>query len=304
MTNWKSLLHSPPPTTCWLVDGSLVSVLRRDKKGGLLWAAESAPPGSFEVGHAGLQAVDRRKLSAVLASLQARIDGPSRAALVTPSGWTRSYVLNFDDLPRNQVELNQVVRWRLKKLLPVPPAELRLFTEPMQRANGSRSVVCMTGIDRAFGGLEAAFSDVGVELGLITTRAFALAHRPTISPSILVQQEDGFVMVLLIVDDHPRLIRTKPLAASRNPGETTRRELNLTLGFIRENLGVDGDIQLQVSAENKELLGEIEDWRAGVEGLSKSTGASLPTFSQGGAGDRLGAARIEPAYAILAEVEQ
>ncbi len=304
MKRLHSLLHSPPPTTCWVVDGSLVSVLRREKKGSVLWAAEGAPPETFDVGHVGLQAVDRSKLSAVLASLQPRIEGASRVAMVIPSGWTRSYVLDFDDLPRKQNELDQVVRWRLKKLLPVQTSELRLFIEPLQRTNGLRSVVCMAGFDRAFAGLEAAFSDVGVELGLVTTRAFALAHQPTTSPRILVQQEDGFLMVLLMVDHNPRLIRTKPLAASRNPGEATRLELNLTLGFIRETLGIEGEIDLQVSTENRELLGEIEDWRSGVEGVPRSSSGLSPTFSQGGAGDRLGVARIEPAYSIIAEVEQ
>ena len=42
------------------------------------------------------------------------------------------------------------------------------------------------------------------------------------------------MMVLLIVDDHPRLIRTKPLAASRNPGETTEGVESDPLGFIRK----------------------------------------------------------------------
>lgn len=304
MKNWRNILHSPPPTTCWVVDGAVVSVLRRDKKGGLLWAAEGAPPGVFEVGSVGIQAVDRRKLSAVLASLQPRIEGASRAAVIVPSGWTRSHLLDFDELPRHHDELDQIVRWRLKKLLPVQAAELRLFIEPMPAANGSRSLVCMAGIDRAFASLEGAFSDVGVELGLITTRAFALAHRPSTSTHLIIQQEDGFVMVLLAVDGWPRLIRTKQLASSSRAGETIRRELNLTLGYIRETLGMDGDIELRVSAENRELSGEIEDWRAATAGLPRGSATSIPDFAQGGAADRLGAARIDPAYAILAEVER
>lgn len=303
MKNWRALLHSPPPTTCWVVDGALVSVLRRDKKGSVLWAAEGAPPGLFDVGPVGLQSVDRRKLSAVLSSLQPRIEGASRAALVMPSGWTRSYLLDFDDLPRSQAELDQVVRWRLKKLLPVQPSELRLSVEPVSRSNGKHSVLCMAAMDRALTGLEAAYSDVGVELGMITTRAFALTHRSVQSPHVIIQQEDGFLMVLLVADGWLRLIRTKPLSSARNSGEVIRRELNLTLGFIRQDLGFDGEIELRISADNRELLGEIEDWRAGAEGLPRSSWSSSPTFTQGGAGDRLGAARIEPAYAIIAEVE-
>jgi hypothetical protein len=304
MIDLKALLHSPPPTTCWTVDASLISVLRRDKKGSVLWAAEGAPPGIFEVGQVGLQTVDRRKLSAVLASLQPRIEGAGRAALVLPSGWTRSYLLEFDDLPRHHGELDQVVRWRLKKLLPVPPTDLRLFIDPVPSDDGTHPVVCTVGLERAFDTLEGAFSDVGVELGLVTSRAFALAHRPSRRPRLLVQQEQGFVVVVLTANDAPLLIRTKPLAASRNSGETVRRELNLTLGYIREQLDVDGEIELQVSAEDAKLEGEVEDWRSSCQGLARSPAGLSPTFNQGGAADRLGRARIEASYAVIAEVER
>jgi hypothetical protein len=119
-----------------------------------------------------------------------------------------------------------------------------------------------------------------------------------------VQQEEGFVVGLLTVNGAPLLIRTKPLAASRNSGETVRRELNLTLGYIREQLEVNGEIELQVSAEDAKLEGEVEDWRSSSEGLARSPAALSPTFNQGGAADRLGRARIEASYAVIAEVDR
>lgn len=301
--NWRQYLVSPSPTTCWVVDGALVAALKRESKGGVLWAAESATDGLFEVGPVGLQSVDREKLSAVLSSIQPRIEGASRAAVVLPSGWTRSYLLEFDDLPRGQSDLDQVVRWRLKKLLPVNPADLRISSVPMQRDDGGRILTCMVGMERAFADLEAAFKEVGVVPGSITTRAFALAARPTNRPRMLAQQEDGFLTLLLISDDIPKLIRTKPLAVSREVGDTARRELNLAVGFVRETLGISGDIGIQVSAESPELEGQIEAWRSTADGLSRVPGPSVPDFAQGGAVDRLGAARIEPAFSVISEVE-
>jgi len=299
----KKYLISPSPTTCWVVDGALVAALKRESKGAVLWAAESATEGLFEVGPAGLQSVDRERLSAILSSIQPRIEGASRAAVVVPSGWTRSYLLDFDDLPRGQSELDQVVRWRLKKLLPVKPADLRISSLPVQREDGTNSLVCMVGMERAFSDIEAAFKEVGVVPGSITTRAFALAGRPTDRPRLLAQQEDGFLTLLLTSENMPRLIRTKPLAVSRESGEIARRELNLAVGFVREKLGVTGDIDLQVSAESPELVGQIEDWRSTADHLSRVPGPPVPEFTQGGAVDRLGVARIEPAFSVISEVE-
>lgn len=299
--NWRKYLVSSLSTTCWVVDGAIVAALKRDSKGGVLWAAESATDGVFEVGPVGLQSVDREKLAALLSSLQLRIEGATRAAVVLPSGWTRTYLLDFDDLPRGQSDLDQVVRWRLKKLLPVKPSELRISSLPMQRDDGSRPLVCVVGMERALADIEEAFKEVGVVPGSITTRVLALAGRPTDRPRLLAQQEDGFLTLLLTTEDVPRLIRTKPLAASREAGETAKRELNLALGFIRETLGVTGDIGLQVSAESPKLVGQIEDWRSATDGVSRMPGLPVPDFKQGGAIDRLGAARIEPAFSVISE---
>ncbi len=58
-----------------------------------------------------------------------------------------------------------------------------------------------------------------------------------------------------------------------------------------------------VLLESPELEGQIEAWRSTADGLSRVPGPSVPDFAQGGAVDRLGAARIEPAFSVISEVE-
>jgi hypothetical protein len=301
--NWKKLLVSPPPTTCWVVDGTAVAAFRRETKGGVLWAAESTPEGAFEVGPVGLQSADPVKLAPVFSSLQARIEGGKRAAVVVPSGWTRSYLLKFDDLPRKDAEIDQVVRWRLKKLLPVQASDLRISLVPVASDGDGRTLLCMVGVDRALAAVESAFAEVGVHPGMITTRAFALTNLQADGTRMLVQHEEAFLSIVLLKNDTPLLVRSKPLAVATASGESIRRELNLALGFIRESLEVEGEIGLHATAERPEILGEIEDWRAGQEELVQSSGVPMPHFNQGGAGDRLGGARVEPAISLIVEVD-
>ena len=293
------LLTSPPPTTSWMLDGSVVAALRREPKGGVLWAAEATPAGAFEVGPVGLQSLDRRKLVAALGSIHGRLEGARRAAVVVPTGWTRSYVLSFQDLPRRQRELEQVVQWRLKKLLPVPPAELRMALVTLAPTDGARPILVMVALERAFAELEAAFREIGVELGLITGQMFALAAAP--GTRLLVQQEQGFLSLLLAEGDEPRLIRTKHLASSGRVAEAIRRELNLTLGYVRETLGVRGELGIEIFAESAVLEREIEDWRSAQEGLPRVPERSTPPFIVAGAEGRLGQARIQPLWAVIAE---
>jgi len=299
--SWARLLTSPPPTTSWTLDGSVIAAFRRDPKGGVLWAAEAMPPGAFEVGPVGLQSVDRRKLVAVLGSIHGRLDGARRAALVVPTGWARSYVLSFQELPRRQRELEQVVLWRLKKLLPVPPSELRMSLLNLAPANGARPILAMVGLERALAELEAAFREISVEIGLVTGQIFALAAAAAPGARLLVQQEPGFLSLLLTEDDGPRLIRTKHLASSGRLADAIRGELNLTLSYIRETLGVSGELGLEVFAESAALEREIEDWRSGQTGVPRVPARPSPSFTVGGAQERLGMARIQPLWSVIAE---
>jgi hypothetical protein len=299
--SWTRLLTSPPPTTSWILDSSVIAALRREPKGGVLWAAEPMPPGVFEVGPVGLQSVDRRKLAAVLASIHGRLDGARRAAAVVPTGWTRNYVLSFQELPRRQRELEQVVQWRLKKLLPVQPADLRMSLVNLAPANGTRPMLAMVGLERALAELEAAFREISVEIGLITGQIFALAATAAPGARLLVQQEEGFLSLLVAEDDGPRLIRTKHLASSGRLADAVRRELSLTLSYCRETLGIGGEIGLEVFAESAGLEREIEDWSSGQSGVPRMPARPLPPFTVGGAQERLGQSRIQSLWAVIAE---
>jgi hypothetical protein len=294
-------LISPPPSTSWILDGTVIAAIRRDPKSGALWAAETTPTGVFEAGPVGLQSVDRRKLVAVLGSIQSRLEGARRAGLVVPTGWTRSYVLSFPELPRRQRELEQVVQWRLKKLLPVPPTELRMSLVNLTPSDGARSILAMVALERALAELEAAFREVGVELGMITGQIFALAASPIPGACLLVQQEQGFLSLLLTVEGVPRLTRTKHLASSGRLAETVRRELSLTVGYIRETLGITGELGVEVFAEDPVLGREIEGWRAEQAGVAGLPQRSQPAFAVGGAEARLGTARIQPLWSMIAE---
>lgn len=302
--NWQQYLTSPPPTTSWTLDGAVIAGLRRDAKGAVLWAAEATPDGAFEVGPVGLQAVDRRKLVTVLGSIHGRLEGARRVALVVPSAWTRSYRLEFQELPRRQRELEQVVQWRLKKLLPVPPTDLRLSIVVLPGADGSRPLLVMAAMERALSELEAAFADVGIETGMITGRNFALAAFDVPGPRLLVQQEPGFLSLLLTQASALQLIRTKPLASSGRTDEIIQRELNLTLAYIRGTIGIKGEIGLEVSAESDELQRTIEGWRTKQPGVNRLAPAQAPSFAERGADDRLGSARIQPTWSLMTGAAQ
>jgi len=147
--NWEKLLTSPPPETGWDLGTAQAAVVHRTGPEELHCAVEDVPPGAFEVGPVGLQAVDREALAPVLTRLKGAAEGTTTAAVVVPTGWLRAFLLEADKLPRRESEVLDVIRWRLKKLLPVAPADLRLSVIRVGEAEGRRQVMVLAGIERA-----------------------------------------------------------------------------------------------------------------------------------------------------------
>ena len=260
---WNRLLRTPPPDTGWALDDAVAVAVHRRRKGAPLCAEEALPEGAVEIGPVGLQAVHGDRLTPVLASLHGRIEGARRATVVVPMRWVRAHILELDDPPRRRSELEEVVRWRLKKLLPVRPEELRLDLVSCGRVDQRSRMLCLTGLDRAFGALEEAFAEAGVQPALVTPAPFALAAAfdGDPRPGLVVALEPGMLAVLLVAEGTTSLLRTKPLPASDEMWRIVNRELRLTMVFIREQLKVEGEIGVRVLTRGGLPPEPLEAWR-------------------------------------------
>jgi hypothetical protein len=299
--NWEHILTSPPPSTGWVFDAQMVVVAHRSKTQEIHCAAEELPAGALDVGPVGLQTVVDEALGPVLARLKGAAEGTGTAAVIVPTSWLRSFLIDVDRVPRREEELQDIVRWRLKKLLPVSPTELRLSVVRLPESEGRRRMLVMTGIERAMAGIEACFAAVGVEVGLITTRLFALVPRlvSESAATLVIQHEESFLSLFLLVDGVPQLLRTKPLARVDRDDAAVLREAALTLGFIRDSVGVDGEIEVRLSCEQPEMDAKLRTWLAGQIGLTPATDAVSPPCGPTTVVDRLGTARLAPALAVV-----
>jgi hypothetical protein len=299
--NWERILTSPPPSTAWVFDSGLVAIAHRSKSQDIHCAAEELPESTFDVGPVGLQTVHDDALGPVLARLKGAAEGTTTAAVIVPTSWLRSFLIDVDRVPRRDDELQEIVRWRLKKLLPVPPADLRLSIVRLAESGGQRRLLVMAGIERAIAGVEAGFASVGIEVGLITTRLFALVPRVAATSSALLvfQHEQSFLSFLLLVDGVPRLLRTKPLARSDGNERTVLREAALTLGFIRDSVKIDGAIDVRLSSLRPEMETKIRAWLAEQSELAPTTDETSAACGPTTVVDRLGAACLAPALAVV-----
>ncbi len=299
--NWERLTTSPPPNTGWTLGATDAIVVHRTKGGELHCAAEELPDGGFEVGPVGLQAMDSEVVVPAFARLKGAAEGAQTAAVIVPTGWLRSFLIEIDRVPRKESELHELVRWRLKKLLPVAPTDLRLSVVPLPETGGKRPLLVMAGVERAMAAIEATFSSIGIEVGLITTRLFAIVPRNAGAnrPILVIQHEESFLSLLLLSEGVPRILRTKPLAADGDSRGTVLRETGLTLGFIRDKLGVEGPIEVKLSCEDPDLDAQLREWLAAQEGLAPAPDGVVPPCGPTTVASRVGPVRIAPAAAVV-----
>jgi len=295
----SELLTSPPPATGWSLDTGVAAVVRRQAKTGLSCAAVDVPEGTFEIGPVGLQSIDEDAFRPLLTRLHQEVEGSGRAAVVVPTGWLRTHLFEFQDLPRRRSEIDDMVRWRLKKLLPVAPSSLRLATVAQPPDGDNRRLLVLVGVERALAALEDAFESVGVSPGVITPRIFSVTDgADTPSPLLVVQHEEGFLSVLLLVEDQPRMVRTKPLAG--NDWAVVERELGLTLGFIRTSLAIEGGMTVAASMEDAGLGEHLKRWIASEDALTEAE-AAPPSLALDGTAirDRVGGHRLDPVVNVI-----
>ena len=299
--NWERLITSPPPNTGWTLGATDAIVVHRTAGGELHCAAEELTDGGFEVGPVGLQAMDSEVVVPAFARLKGAAEGAQTAAVIVPTGWLRSFLIEIDRVSRKESELHDVVRWRLKKLLPVAPTDLRLSVVPLPETGGKRPLLVMAGVERAMAAIEETFSSIGIEVGLITTRLFAIVPRNAGAdrPILVIQHEEAFLSLLLLSEGVPRVLRTKPLAAGGDSRGTVLRETGLTLGFIRDNLGVEGPIEVKLSCEDPDMDAQLREWLAAQEGLAPAPDGVLPPCGPTTVASRVGPARIAPAAAVV-----
>ncbi len=290
---------SPPASTGWSLDTEVAAVVRRQAKTELRCAAVDIPEGTFDIGPVGLQAVDEDKLRPVLTRLQEEVEGSNRAAVVVPTGWLRTHLLKFEELPRRQADIHDMVMWRLKKLLPVPPSSLRLATVAQPPTEGDRRLLILVGVERAMADLEAVFESVKVSPGLITPRLFAVAGGADLgSPMLTIQQESGSLSIMLLLDDSPYVVRTKPLVAS--DWAVVQRELVLTMAFIESRFDVKDGMTVGLSVEDEHLGDRLKNWVAEEASLTAaSTPAPSLAFDGTAIRDRVGAHRLDPVVNVV-----
>ncbi|HEV7667666.1 MAG TPA: hypothetical protein VGS22_04015 [Thermoanaerobaculia bacterium] len=233
------------------------------------------------------------KVGALVRTLKEGGVAVKSASLVVPDGWLRVVFTESGDLPRNAAAIDEVLRWKLRRLVPFRVDDLRLnATEVMPLAGQEepRRLLLGFAVEALLAQLEEAFSAAGVRLGLITNASLALAsaldgpvrggtaERAELSGLVLA--DSGSYTLVFRRGGEPVLHRFKAFATSLPDDARSglvERDLRLTRNFLDEHFPGEphGQLVLVAPAELEPLWVDLIDQGLGLSAVPLD-GRQLP----------------------------
>ncbi|MDX1644584.1 MAG: hypothetical protein R3244_09535 [Thermoanaerobaculia bacterium] len=203
------------------------------------------PEGTFGKGVLGPTLQQERSFRTALEDLLGRLEEPvTEASLVVPDGWLRVVFADIEDLPKRGPERQEVLRWKLKGLVPFRVEDLRLRAVPVGASSeGSQRWLLAFAVETLTGQLESAFSANGIRIGYLSNVGLSLleaiwraAGRDEPQGVVSV---DGAAYTLILADAAgPAVFRHKSLEADTPVGvveQMVRRELRLARSYAAEH---------------------------------------------------------------------
>jgi len=231
----------------------------RDRQGFRLrgWREVALPPDAFHSGLLGGPLRDPAAFQSLVGALVGGIGGPRKglkeASLVVPDAWLRVTFTEITDVPRQGDSRDEVLRWKLRRLVPFRVDELRVSAvevEPLPIQEEPRRLLLGFGVEQLLAQIEDAFAAHGVRIGRLTNSSLALlsavempradgsGEQGGFSFSAVVQVEaDGYTLIFARGGE-PVLHRYKPFTGDMPEGAQTgfiTRDLKLTRNFLDEN---------------------------------------------------------------------
>ncbi len=240
----------PAPPHVFSLDGEQLRYgqLTRDRHGFRLrvWREVALPRDPFQHGPLGGPLRDPAAFRELVAGLVRSIPGGVReASLVLPDAWLRVTFTESGDLPKETAALDEVLRWKLRRLVPFRVDELRVDAAevtPVPNQEEPRRLLLGFAVEQLLAQIEEAFAAAGVRIGKISNASLSLlsavqpAANGAFSALVLVADE-GYTLIFARGGE-PVLHRYKGFTG--NLPDAARagfvgRDLKLTRNFLDEH---------------------------------------------------------------------
>lgn len=137
-------------------------------------ASEALPDNAVQPSLTGVNIANAGLVADALRSAisKAGLRTPSRASLVVPDGIARVSLLPFDQLPARATDLEQLIRWQLKKSMPFPLDDAQVSHFVASTNGAANSIAAVVARRDVIAQYEAVTSAVGIQAGIVDLASF------------------------------------------------------------------------------------------------------------------------------------
>ena len=218
--------------------------------------------GTFNGGMVTPELISEDAIVEVLRRLKMESGSWERVSILLPDSWFRMNIIEVPALPDNENEALEVVRWSLKRTLPIPPEELRIAKAVLSTTSQAVKVLVVSAREKTLAAIERVFTAAGFDIGIIEPAGLNIWNAVTVREAqttgdrlfLFIREHDFTTAVFR--GNLPVFLRSRNLNAER----MLSQEIRLSASYLREalrserfdNCYVAGDL---VDAETLDAIG-------------------------------------------------
>jgi Tfp pilus assembly PilM family ATPase len=193
--------------------------------------------------------VNEAALGETLRRLRMETGRWDKASLLLPDSWFRMNLLELPSFNERAADARDIVRWSLKRTLPIPPEELRVAYEVLARTPSGVKLLVVSALEKTLAKLEAAFANAGVTIvmiepaGLNLWNAISVRETGTGGDRLLVYVRDREFTTAVFRGAQPLFLRSRNLSGER----TVQQEIRLSASYLRDTLQTNSFAQCYIA---------------------------------------------------------
>jgi Tfp pilus assembly PilM family ATPase len=274
------LFASPPPLAAVQIDGRRVTAVSVAEQGGSFvvagYANEPLPAGAVTPA---LNAPNVHDAAALAETIKVALDKltprPRRVALVLPDTAGKVSLVRFDKIPVKSLDLDQLIRWQVRKAAPFKIEEAQIAYVPgVELPGGGREYIVTVARRDVVESYERACEAAGAHAGLIDLASLNLVNAVLASQGGSVPGGDWLLLHVTAEDGTLAVVRGTDLVFFRHRAAATDEDLidlvHQTAMYHEDRLGGGGFSRVILAggssrgAEQAERLRRMLEERAGT----------------------------------------
>ena len=275
------------------------------------YGAAPVPPGAVVPGLAGVNIIDRPAVAAALHAACAQAgQRPRRAALAIPDLAARVALVRFEQLPKRREDLDQLIRWQVRKSLPFPVEEACVTHSPGVAAGTGGEFITVAARRDVIREYESVCDDAGIHAGVVDLSTLSVVNlylggtTQLAGDALVVHIRPEYTSIAILRHGHLIFFRTRPEGEEDSLSDVVHQ----TSMYYQDRLGGEGFARVFAGGSTRqpggvELARQDLETRLGhpVEPLDATVAASIPD-RLGGAGEQMAA--LVPLVGLLLRVRK